>query len=136
MRIHHRPDIGFDERALYILWRVVRIVNGAVLSSKSQSDRQLEEACSEARRIIHALHKCQDKFDEVEVSTDTRLCLHSNDVLNKFVYTHDKRLKRKLLGILCVLPYSGKFSYGANFSIFRMLAGRTKLKNYENLNIG
>ena len=34
------------------------------------------------------------------------------------------------------IPYSGKFSYGANFRIFRMLAGHMKLKNYENLNIG
>jgi hypothetical protein len=46
---------------------VVRIVNGAVLSSKAQSDRQLEEARTEARRIIHAFHKCQDKLDEMEV---------------------------------------------------------------------
>ena len=61
---------AFEAAALIIilrLWRVVRIVNGAVLSSKAQSDRQLEEARSEARRIIHAFHKCQDKLDAVEV---------------------------------------------------------------------
>ena len=46
---------------------MVRIVNGAVLSSKAQSDRQLEEARAEARRIIHAFHKCQDRMDELEV---------------------------------------------------------------------
>ena len=62
---------AFEAAALIIilrLWRVVRIVNGAVLSSKAQSDRQLEEARAEARKIIHAFHKCQDKLDEVEVS--------------------------------------------------------------------
>ena len=61
---------AFEAAALIIilrLWRVVRIVNGAVLSSKAQSDRQLEEARTEARKIIHAFHKCQDKLDEVEV---------------------------------------------------------------------
>ena len=28
----------------------------------------------------------------------------------------------------CLIPYSGKCSYGANFRIFRMLAVHTKLK--------
>ena len=61
---------AFEAAALIIvlrLWRVVRIVNGAVLSSKAQSDKKLEDARTEARRIIHAFHKCQDKLDEVEV---------------------------------------------------------------------
>ena len=61
---------AFEAAALIIvlrLWRVVRIVNGAVLSSKAQSDRKLEEARSEARRIIHAFHKCQDRVDLLEV---------------------------------------------------------------------
>ena len=62
---------AFEAAALIIvlrLWRVVRIVNGAVLSSKAQSDRQLTEARVEARKIIHAFHKCQDKVDVLEVS--------------------------------------------------------------------
>ena len=61
---------AFEAAALIIvlrLWRVVRIVNGAVLSSKAQSDRKLEDARAEARRIIHAFHKCQDKVDQLEV---------------------------------------------------------------------
>ena len=37
--------------------------------------------------------------------------------------------KESLHAHTCVyVPYSGKFSYGANFRIFRMLAGHTKLK--------
>ena len=34
-----------------------------------------------------------------------------------------------------VLPYSGKFSYGANFRIFRMLHPLYENKNCENLNV-
>ena len=33
------------------------------------------------------------------------------------------------------LPYSGKFSYGANFRIFRMLHPLYENKNCENLNV-
>ena len=33
------------------------------------------------------------------------------------------------------LPYSGKFSYGANFCIFRMLHPLYENKNCENLNV-
>ena len=40
---------------------------GAVISSKSQSDQELEESRAEARKIIHALHKAQDKMDHLEV---------------------------------------------------------------------
>ncbi len=40
---------------------------GAVLTSKSQSDNQLEKAKHEAKKVIHALHKAQDKMDEFEV---------------------------------------------------------------------
>jgi len=48
------------------LWRVVRIVNGAVLSSKARSDAELHGARKEARRIIHALHKTQDRLKNME----------------------------------------------------------------------
>ncbi len=41
---------------------------GSVLSSKAQSDAQLHKARIEARRIIHALHKAQDKVEVLEVS--------------------------------------------------------------------
>ena len=37
--------------------------------------------------------------------------------------------------VQCVLPYSGKFSYGANFRIFRMLHPIYENKNGENLNV-
>ena len=33
------------------------------------------------------------------------------------------------------IPYSGKFSYGANFRIFRMLHPLYENKNCENLNV-
>ena len=76
--IHPRvEEEAFEAAALIIilrLWRVVRIVNGAVLSSKAQSDRQLEEARAEARKIIHAFHKCQDKLDEMEVKITIHCC--------------------------------------------------------------
>lgn len=60
---------AFEAAALLIvlrLWRVVRIVNGAVLSAKAQSDNQLEEARKQARKIVHAFHKCQDRMDDME----------------------------------------------------------------------
>ena len=41
---------------------------GAVLSAKSQSDKELQSARSEARNIIHAFHKCKEKLSTVEVS--------------------------------------------------------------------
>lgn len=40
---------------------------GAVLSSKAQSDRDLEKTREEARKIVHALHKAQDRMDDLEV---------------------------------------------------------------------
>ena len=40
---------------------------GAVLSAKSRSDQQLDEARLKARTIIHAFHKAQDKLDALEV---------------------------------------------------------------------
>jgi len=41
--------------------------SGAILSSKSQSDKDLEDRRNEARKIIHAFHKAQDKMDDFEV---------------------------------------------------------------------
>ena len=43
---------------------------GAVLSAKSQSDKELQSARSEARNIIHAFHKCKEKLSTVEVSKE------------------------------------------------------------------
>jgi hypothetical protein len=48
------------------LWRIVRVVNGAVLSAKAQLDQQLHEAKHHSRHIITALHKAQDKIDLLE----------------------------------------------------------------------
>lgn len=42
-------------------------VPGAVLSSKSRSDKQLSEARLKARTIVHAFHKAQDRLDVLEV---------------------------------------------------------------------
>ena len=38
-----------------------------MLSSKAQSDNDLKRSRLEAMKIIHALHKAQDKMDELEV---------------------------------------------------------------------
>ena len=43
-------------------------LKGAVLSSKAQTDRDLERIREEARKIVHALHKAQDRMDDLEVS--------------------------------------------------------------------
>lgn len=43
------------------------LLTGAVLSAKSQSDQQLSEARIQARTIVHAFHKAQDKLDDLEV---------------------------------------------------------------------
>lgn len=48
------------------LWRIVRVVNGAVLSAKAQLDQQLHEAKHQTRHVITALHKAQDKIDLLE----------------------------------------------------------------------
>ena len=48
------------------LWRVVRVVNGALLSAKANADGELHTARKEARRVIHALHKSQEKNDTIE----------------------------------------------------------------------
>lgn len=64
-----REEEAFEAASLLILlrlWRVVRIVNGAVLSAKSQSDQELQQAREEGRKIIHAFHKCQDRLDDTE----------------------------------------------------------------------
>ena len=42
-------------------------VLGAILSAKSRSDQQLAEARLNARKIIHAFHKAQDRLDATEV---------------------------------------------------------------------
>jgi hypothetical protein len=64
-----QEEEAFEAASLVIilrLWRVVRIVNGAILSSKSRSDQQLSEARLKARMIIHSFHKAQDKMDSLE----------------------------------------------------------------------
>ena len=83
LHVHSVEEEAFEAAALIIvlrLWRVVRIVNGAVLSSKAQSDRKLEDARAEARRIIHAFHKCQDKVDQLEVLFHGGLEFYTIDV--------------------------------------------------------
>ena len=49
---------------------------GAILSSKSQSDKDLEERRNEARKIIHAFHKAQDRMDDYEVRVNESI-VHS-----------------------------------------------------------
>ena len=49
------------------LWRVVRIINGAVISAKAKIDQQLEEARHHTKRVVHAYHKAQDKLATSEV---------------------------------------------------------------------
>lgn len=64
-----KEEEAFEAIALLIilrLWRVVRIVNGAVLSAKARSDEQLHEARNHARKIIHAYHKAQDHLSNSE----------------------------------------------------------------------
>lgn len=46
------------------LWRIVRVVNGIILSSKSQNDNALHEAKGEARKVIHMLHKTRTRLTE------------------------------------------------------------------------
>ena len=50
------------------LWRIVRVVNGIILSSKSQNDNALHEAKGEARKVIHMLHKTRTRLTEELVS--------------------------------------------------------------------
>ena len=51
---------------------------GAILSAKANSDGELHTARKEARRVIHALHKSQEKNDTIEVRScvtlGTALC--------------------------------------------------------------
>ena len=42
---------------------------GAVLSSKSRADSELKKVGHQKKKVIHALHKCQEKLASVEVST-------------------------------------------------------------------
>lgn len=46
---------------------IITISSGSVLSSVTRSNTETHKARREARRIIHALHKAQDKLDQVEV---------------------------------------------------------------------
>ena len=49
------------------MWLLSPSFLGAVLSSKAQSDNQLKVARREARNVIHALHKSQDRLKTAEV---------------------------------------------------------------------
>lgn len=67
---------GFQIASLLIilrLWRVVRVVNGVVLSTSARRDAAVHEARGEARKIIHVLHKTQkrlvEEIDEKEKMT-------------------------------------------------------------------
>lgn len=58
-------------------------LTGAILSSKAQSDAQLEEVRGEARKTIHILHKLQARFTKEVVRkyiddniTIIRVCEH------------------------------------------------------------
>ena len=42
-------------------------LTGALLSAKANADGELHTARKEARRVIHALHKSQEKNDTIEV---------------------------------------------------------------------
>ncbi|XP_065912732.1 voltage-gated hydrogen channel 1-like [Dysidea avara] len=55
---------AFNLLIILRLWRVVRIVNGAILSAKAQSDAQLAQVRGEARKTIHILHKLQARFTQ------------------------------------------------------------------------
>ena len=46
------------------LWRIVRVVNGIVLTTTARRDAAVHEARGEARRIIHILHKTQNRLVE------------------------------------------------------------------------
>lgn len=60
---------------------------GAVLTSKTQSDKQLEKAKHQAKSVIHALHKAQDKMDEFEVcSTVNVQCWENSNKWNFFFF--------------------------------------------------
>ncbi|KAL5481821.1 hypothetical protein EMCRGX_G022070 [Ephydatia muelleri] len=64
-----KEEQAFDAAGLLImlrLWRVVRIFNGAVLSSKSRADSELKKVGHQKKKVIHALHKCQEKLASVE----------------------------------------------------------------------
>ena len=52
-----------------------------------------------------------------------------------FVLTMTQSIILSLVDVRRVIPYSGKFSYGANFRIFRMLHPLYENKNCENLNV-
>lgn len=72
---------AFNLLIILRLWRVVRIVNGAILSSKAQSDAQLEIVRGEARKTIHILHKLQTRFaQEMEEKDDFKKLLEDNNI--------------------------------------------------------
>ncbi|XP_065912733.1 voltage-gated hydrogen channel 1-like [Dysidea avara] len=55
---------AFNLLIILRLWRVIRIVNGAILSAKAQSDAQLAQVRGEARKTIHILHKLQAQYTQ------------------------------------------------------------------------
>ena len=61
---------GFAQVATLIiilrLWRVVRIVNGGILSAKAQADDQLHKVRHKVKEVVHALHKAQENIDTQE----------------------------------------------------------------------
>ena len=74
---HHPPIVACDtycERSVHKQpvwpdWSLsLSLSAGAVLSAKTRSDKQLQNARAKARRVIHALHKSQDKNKEYTVS--------------------------------------------------------------------
>lgn len=48
---------------------------GSVFSSVTKSNTELQKARGEAKRIIHALHKAQDKLDQAEVLSFMHTCI-------------------------------------------------------------
>ena len=113
---HSHAEENFEAFNLLIilrLWRVVRIVNGmfsllpyftqllwwlwsgAILSSKAQSDAQLEIVRGEARKTIHILHKLQSRFAE-EVVREYNTLYHKGLKLLAKNYFY-------VLGMYCVV---------------------------------
>jgi len=55
------------EQLLSVIIPLSYLYTGAVLSAKTQSDQRLQEARYQAKKIIHAFHKCQTKLEKSEV---------------------------------------------------------------------
>ena len=65
--IHADHVVRVLNTSLFTMHPPVSRCAGAVLSSKAQSDGELHHARKEARRIIHAYHKAQDKMETTVV---------------------------------------------------------------------